>query len=54
MDPRYKVNTTAKLFALDEQHIDTILESLSLGTRMLVKKSWQDERPSTPLYGNLL
>jgi hypothetical protein len=39
------VTSTAKLFVLDEEDIDTILASLSLGTRKLIKKAWQVQRP---------
>ena len=40
MDPRYMVNSTPKFFALDEKDLDTILASLSLGTRRLIKSAW--------------
>jgi hypothetical protein len=39
------VNTTAKLFALDAEDLDTILASLSLGTRKLIKRAWKVDRP---------
>jgi len=45
VDPRYEVNSTAKLFALDEEDLDTILAAMSLGTRKLIKKVWQVDRP---------
>jgi hypothetical protein len=42
---RYKVTSTAKLFVLHEEDIDTIMASLSLGTRRLIKRAWEVERP---------
>ena len=42
---RYKVNTTAKLFALKEQDLDTIISPLALGTRSLFKDAWLALRP---------
>ena len=46
MDPRCRVNSTPKLFALEEKDLDTIMASLSLGTLRLVKSAWLEERPS--------
>ena len=44
MDPRYRVDCPPKLFSLDAEDIDTILASLSLGTRKLVKNAWNELR----------
>jgi hypothetical protein len=41
------VTSRAKLFVLEEEDLDTILASLSLGTRRLIKRTWQAERPPT-------
>jgi len=40
MDPRYMVSSTPKFFALGEKDLDTIVASLSLGTRRLIKSAW--------------
>ncbi|KAJ1466439.1 hypothetical protein T484DRAFT_3633420 [Baffinella frigidus] len=45
VDPMYGVNSMARLFALDETDIATILAPLSLSTRRLVKKEWIKARP---------
>ncbi|KAJ1469001.1 hypothetical protein T484DRAFT_2026975 [Baffinella frigidus] len=45
VDPMYGVTSMARLFALEETDIDTILLPLSLSTRRLVKKMWLIERP---------
>ena len=38
------MNSTPKLFALDEEDLNTILASLSLGTRKLVKAAWLEQK----------
>ncbi|KAJ1483156.1 hypothetical protein T484DRAFT_1950589 [Baffinella frigidus] len=45
VDPRYMVDSTPILFALEEEDMDAILASLSLGRRRLVKRAWLELRP---------
>ena len=39
------MNSTPKLFNLEEEDLHTILGPLSLGTRRLVKNAWLEEKP---------
>ena len=41
VDPRHKVNNTAKLFVLDEEEIDAIIAPLVSSTRKLIKREWK-------------
>jgi hypothetical protein len=47
VDPLYGVNSMARLFALEETDIDTILAPLSLSTRRLIHRAWLKERPAS-------
>jgi len=47
VDPLYGVNSLARLFALEETDMDTILAPLSLSTRRLIHRAWLKERPAS-------
>ena len=48
---RHKVSSMERLVLLEESDIDTILASLPLGTRRLVKLAWANGRPSSSYFG---
>jgi len=55
VDPRYRVKSRKRLFALDDTDIDTILKkaTISVSTRKLVKQMWREGRPPSPLSSDL-
>ena len=46
LETRHTVNSMERLLSLEESNLDTILASIPLGTRALVKRTWLDTRPS--------
>jgi len=48
--PRHKVSSMERLVLLEESDLDTILASLPIGTRRLIKRAWATERPAASGY----